>query len=287
MSSTFTGNSPETFDAVYQRIKTFPTPLLPPGKAHDPKMTDRISSLYLHPSKQPPSSPLSPLSPPSDLLSNPPFPALEALLHILNLDLPSAHFLVRHMQAAPQWEGMYIHGLLHRVEGDYNNCRAWYADVCPCKAFTSFYGSSATDLPASLSFLASESDLSSLAGSDDDLSPAPTAEQPKSKDPNSDGPRLMYGPGGGKVPSQTSARAFISAIEKLRRTSASSSGYAARRTDLERASRAEIEALVDFCAEKYGTGKVRDASGVWVQPGEEHRAMGEKMVTGGEGWRKF
>ena len=33
------------------------------------------------------------------------------------------------MQAAPAYEAMYLHGILHRVEGDYDNARAWYGDV--------------------------------------------------------------------------------------------------------------------------------------------------------------
>lgn len=56
-------------------------------------------------------------------------PALEATLHILNLDLPSAHFLLRHAQSPPAWECMYLHGILHRVEGDIQNARCWYGDV--------------------------------------------------------------------------------------------------------------------------------------------------------------
>lgn len=56
-------------------------------------------------------------------------PALEAALHLLNLDLPSAHFLVRHAQSAPAWEMMYLHGVLHRIEGDVDNARCWYGDV--------------------------------------------------------------------------------------------------------------------------------------------------------------
>ncbi|KAF2221422.1 hypothetical protein BDZ85DRAFT_16647 [Elsinoe ampelina] len=257
MTAAFTGESTESFDDLYAHLKTFPTPLLPPGKSHDPKMTDRIASLYVH-------------------------PTLESLLHILNLDLPSAHFLVRHMQAAPQHEGMYIHGLLHRIEGDYDNSRAWYADVCTTDAFTSFYPNNTPTSTHPLSFLfnlpspeqdALENDLD-----------APSRTSITSSEPE---PRILHTKAGGKLPSQTSARYFISAIEKLRRSSASSQEYTDRKAALEKASRAEIEALVQFCVDKYGTEKVKDASKVWVQPGEEHRAMGEKMVSGGEGWRKF
>ncbi|KAF7510457.1 hypothetical protein GJ744_006736 [Endocarpon pusillum] len=69
-------------------------------------------------------------------------PTLEAALHILNLDLPSAHFLLRHMQGEPAWEGMFLHGILHRVEGDYDNARAWYRDVKDSEVFTYAWGKS-------------------------------------------------------------------------------------------------------------------------------------------------
>ncbi|EPS44711.1 hypothetical protein H072_1303 [Dactylellina haptotyla CBS 200.50] len=53
-------------------------------------------------------------------------PALEAALHILNDDLPSAHFLVRKMQDKPAFEGILLHAILHRIEGDYDESRQWY-----------------------------------------------------------------------------------------------------------------------------------------------------------------
>jgi hypothetical protein len=56
-------------------------------------------------------------------------PAIETALHLLNNDLPSAHFLVRHAQSAPAYDCMYLHGILHRIEGDVNNARCWYRDV--------------------------------------------------------------------------------------------------------------------------------------------------------------
>ncbi|MCJ1382701.1 hypothetical protein MMC17_005814 [Xylographa soralifera] len=99
-----------TFDDLYAQLLTLRAPLLPPGKATDPKLTDKISSLYIH-------------------------PTLEAAFHLLNCDLPSAHFLVRHMQAAPMFEAMYLHGILHRIEGDYDNARAWYGNVADTEVF--------------------------------------------------------------------------------------------------------------------------------------------------------
>ncbi|KAI9669225.1 MAG: hypothetical protein M1817_004720 [Caeruleum heppii] len=100
-----------SFDAIHDfLITTYPAPLLPPGKSHSAALTASIAALSVH-------------------------PTLEAALHILNADLPSAHFLVRHMQATPAHEGMYLHGILHRIEGDYDNARAWYGDVADSEVF--------------------------------------------------------------------------------------------------------------------------------------------------------
>ena len=135
---------------------TFPVPLLPPGRSYDGKLTDKIASLYLH-------------------------PTLEALLHILNHDLPSAHFLCRKMQSAPAYEGMYCHGLLHRIEGDYDNARAWYVDVQDNDCFTSVWGQA-------------------------------TSEEREEAEKIKDQYRV------GKVPAQRKARQFLDSVEKLKKT---------------------------------------------------------------------
>lgn len=103
-----------SFQDTLSTLLKLPPPLLPPSKASDLSLTDQISSLYVH-------------------------PCLEAALHILNCDLPSAHFLCRHMQAAPEYEGMFLHGILHRIEGDYDNARAWYRDVAESSVFKSIW----------------------------------------------------------------------------------------------------------------------------------------------------
>lgn len=99
-----------TFSDLYSHLLTLPSPLLPPGKATSPTLTASISALSLH-------------------------PTLETAFHILNNDLPSAHFLVRHMQSPPAYEGMFLHGILHRIEGDYDNARAWYDNVSDSDVF--------------------------------------------------------------------------------------------------------------------------------------------------------
>lgn len=104
-----------TFKSIYDRLVQISAPLLPPASPRDASLTSEIASLQLH-------------------------PTLETILHILNLDLPSAHFLARHMQSAPAYEGMYLHGILHRIEGDYNNARAWYSDVKESDIYAKIWG---------------------------------------------------------------------------------------------------------------------------------------------------
>lgn len=152
MTSVYSGNSAISFDDILAHLESLPVPLLPPAKALDPALTDKIASLYLH-------------------------PALEAVLHLLNHDLPSAHFLVRHMQSDPAFEAMYLHGILHRIEGDFNNTRAWYYDVYNSEPFELVWGKATED---------------------------EEAEVEKKKDQ-----------GETKMPPQKSARDFVDSLEKL------------------------------------------------------------------------
>ena len=103
-------SSNKTFADLYAHLLTLAPPLTPPSHPTVPDLTAAIASLGVH-------------------------PALEVALHLLNNDLPSAHFLVRHMHAAPAFEGMFLHGILHRIEGDFDNARAWYADVAKSEVY--------------------------------------------------------------------------------------------------------------------------------------------------------
>lgn len=104
-------------------------------------------------------------------------PTLEAALHIMNLDLPSAHFLLRHMQSAPAWEAMFLHGVLHRIEGDYANARAWYEDVKDSEVFAYVWGpsrsgsnpeASKTGIDAALAFIVEVQSLKETRSGDRD-----------------------------------------------------------------------------------------------------------------------
>lgn len=189
-----------TFDSIYDHLTTRNGYPVAPFRSPNPLekgLSHAIASLSVH-------------------------PTLEAILHILNGDLSSAHFLCRHMQNKPAGEGMFIHGLLHRVEGDYRNAEAWYGDVCA-----------------------------------------------------SDGFKRCW-PGG-----LEEAKRFIAEIETFVKAKQGDIGK------LEEESKREVDGLVSWCKEKFGTGKLEDGTQAWVKPSEKEREMAAKMLVGGEGWRQF
>lgn len=211
--------TPSTFKDIYANLQTYSAPLLPPSKPHNSALTDAIASLYLH-------------------------PTLEALLHLQNHDLASAHFLCRKMQSAPAFEGMYIHGLLHRIEGDYDNTRAWYFDVQDSECFTSIWGE-ATD------------------------------EERKEAESIKDQYRV------GKVPAQRKPRDFLDRVETLKKKKQGD------KEALEKESRREIEELMQWCMDKFGTDKFEDATKAWVGNSDEIKQISENMTTGNDGHRRF
>lgn len=192
-----------TFADIYTHITTNqPYPVLPSASPHprNPDLSHAISSLAVH-------------------------PTLEALLHILNSDLSSAHFLVRHMEAKPAVEGMFVHGILHRVEGDYRNAEAWYGDVKDSDIFRFVW------------------------------------------------PEEEGGLDGGV--------AFIRRVESLRKEKKGDSSA------LQKESQRELDATKDFLVERFGLGRVEDATTVWVGKSEEGKKQHAGQVVGGEGWRQF
>jgi hypothetical protein len=208
----------ELYESLLCRCRSNP-PLLPPVAAFEkttsrtirvPKLGNEIANLSLH-------------------------PTLEAALHILNLDLPSAHFLLRHMQCAPAWEGMLLHGILHRVEGDYDNARAWYGNVKDSEVFAYAWGKC--------------HDSSSI----------------------STGPRNGI----------DAALGFIADIQSLKETGKGDA------EELGSRSLDEIQAVVAFCAKRFGVQRVVDARTAWTRNEGKISDKAQAMVVGGEGWREF
>ncbi|KAL5404528.1 hypothetical protein PMIN06_012501 [Paraphaeosphaeria minitans] len=199
----------------------------PPHPTHS-SLTPTISSLLLH-------------------------PTLEAALHLLNADLPSAHFLVRHMQAPPAIEGMLLHSILHRSEGDMSNARAWASDT----------------VDASDGWVPKRRGRQRL-----DFG---TVQAMKGK--VAGGVRFAEFVHGGD---KAGVGRLVDDVERWRKDNG-----AGEEEELAGRIRGELERVVEWCRGKFGEGGWTDASVAWVEHGEEVRKMGEDMVSGEKGFRDF
>jgi hypothetical protein len=204
----------------------------PPGHSTFPDLTAAISDQQLH-------------------------PTIEAALHMLNSDLPSAHFLVRHMQAPPAVEGMLLHGILHRAEGDMDNSRAWISDVKDaCEGYQPKKKDEAQKL-------------------DEDV----FAQTKSSKHDNESLFSFVY-------ENESDANALIDDVEAFRKKKQNQRGENEER-ELEERGRKELEKIVEWCKGKFGAGKWKDATKAWVKNSEEISKMSGDMVSGGKGHREF
>lgn len=184
-------------------------------------------------------------------------PTLEALLHILNHDLPSAHFLVRHMQAPPAVEGMLLHGILHRAEGDFANAQAWMSDVQDaCDGFQPKKKNQGTRLDSGVA-----TQVRGGAWTDQCLV------------------SFVYG---SEEPGQ-----LIGEVARFREKGQSQRTEGEEKKALEQRIRAEGRRVLAWCRRKFGDGAVVEASAAWVRHSEEIGRINGAMVSGGEGYREF
>lgn len=204
----------------------------PPGHSTFPDLTAVISDLQLH-------------------------PTIEAAFHMLNSDLPSAHFLIRHMQAPPAVEGMLLHGILHRAEGDFDNSRAWISDV----------------QDACEGYLPKKKDEGQKLDSD-------VFSQTKS--PKHDNETLFSF----VYDSDSEANALVDDVEAFRKKKQNQRGESDER-ELEEKGRKELEKVLEWCKGKFGEGEWKDATKAWVKNSEEISKMSGDMVSGGKGQREF
>ncbi|KAF2640470.1 hypothetical protein P280DRAFT_498425 [Massarina eburnea CBS 473.64] len=203
---------------------------LPPRAAH-PSLTPQISSLQLHPS-------------------------LEAALHILNADLPSAHFLVRHMQAPPAVEGMLLHAILHRCEGDFANARAWAGDVRDaCEGWI-----------------------------------------PKHRGEKKLGDETVKKVRGGEGVEQSlmdfvyegGADGFSKLIDDVEKFRNMSIKRKEREEEaIQKRIKKEFDCILEWCVKKFGDHSWLDATSAFVKDSEEIRKISNNMVSGQDGWRRF
>jgi hypothetical protein len=224
---------PETHSLDWLSQKLLPTTRLaqPPHHSTFPKLTGVIANLSLH-------------------------PTIETVLHMLNSDLPSAHFLVRRMQAPPAVEGMLLHGILHRAEGDFDNSRAWISDVQDaCEGYQPKKKSEGKKLDADV--------FSKTKGG---------------KYTNKSLVEFVYG--------TSDPTKLIDDVEALR-SKKPSQRREGEEEEAEKRTRSELELVLEWCKGKFGAGEWKDASEAWVKDSEEISKMGGDMVSGGKGFREF
>lgn len=182
-------------------------------------------------------------------------PTLEATLHILNHDLPSAHFLVRHMQAPPALEGMLLHGILHRCEGDFRNASLWIGDVGDaCQGWKPKKKEDGERLDKEV--------------------------EEKCGCPGFEGSlmRFVYGEEG----LQGTTR-LIDDVEGFRKRK----GGESEEGRLNERIRSEMGRVLEWCTKKFGMETWTDASSAWVKNSEEVQKISNDMVSGGKGYREF
>ena len=170
------------------------------------------------------------------------------------------------LDKAPKVEGMHIHAILHRLEGDYNNALGWYRDL-----------SSASS--AALRVEGGESVFTYTF---------PTLPLDTAMNLVRDMRSLEM--------RQCSQRRRVQLIKQLgmdtSRAVIKGWNFAYERDyeRLRRESKAEISSVLDWCERRYGLDAWPDASGEFVRPSEispKHSELVKRQIMGGEGWRQF
>lgn len=155
---------------------------------------------------------------------------------------------------------MYIHGVLHRIEGDIDNTRCWYRDVEDTDAFKQIWLNSGDD-----------SNLPEAAqkGWEHFLDRLERFR---------DRTKSRHGKGG-----------WDQDQDKL--NPASVKDWKVEEKLLRESSLWEMKRLLKFCEDKFGIDQIDNAKKEFlgrIESGnEEHAKVAQSMVTGGEGWRTF
>lgn len=157
------------------------------------------------------------------------------------------------MQAPPAIEGMLLHSILHRCEGDLRNARLWASDV----------------RDANDGWVPKHKDAQRL---DSDV-----VDSMEGK--STGGVRFVefvYKDDRGEM------ERLIDDVEKFREN-----GRGGKDVELEDRIRVELERVLMWCKKKFGDGEYMDASAAWVRHSEEVRKKGQDMVSEGKGFREF
>ena len=154
------------------------------------------------------------------------------------------------MEAAPAFEAMFLHAILHRVEGDYANAKAWYTSVAD--------------------------GMGEGAAAD-----AKTGVEPGVNTKSNSGADPDLGIFNAVWKSTSRGFEYLAAVEDYVKFGRGD------RDELERQGRAEIERTVDYLRTKFGDGKWQNAASEWRYAEGETRVIKEKMILGDRGYRVF
>ncbi len=156
------------------------------------------------------------------------------------------------------YEMMYVHGILHRIEGDIDNTRAWYGDVKDTEVFHNAWSHEARDNAPEIAARGSEHFLDRLERYRD------------------------------RVKSRQATGGWSQDGDKLNPKDVND--WQKEERLLRETSLWEIRKVLGFCEEKFGVEELEDARGAFlgkVEKGDEYAKVAQQMITGGEGWRTF
>ena len=159
------------------------------------------------------------------------------------------------MQAPPALEGMLLHGILHRCEGDLRNASLWIGDVGDaCEGWKPKKKDEGVRLDSEVAKQCGCSGIEwSLVV-------------------------FVYGEEG-----VDGAKKLIDDVEGFRRRK----GGESEEGRLNERIREEMERVLEWCVKKFGTDRCTDASSAWVKNSEEVQKISNDMVSGGKGYRDF
>lgn len=153
----------------------------------------------------------------------------------------------------PKAEGLFVHGILHRVEGDYENARAWWRDGAVCapgviaRVHTGGVGDAEGIIDATCAF------------------------------------RVAYERGYAVARRRMGYDAVSVAEEGSREEEEEEEEFAA----LKAAHDGELRRVWSWCVQRYGVERWVDASGEFGEKSDKYRELAGAQLVGGEGWRVF
>lgn len=169
------------------------------------------------------------------------------------------------MQAPPALEGMLLHGILHRCEGDMRNARLWIGDVGDaCEGFRP-----------------------KKRGEGERLGEAVRRE---CGCPGVEGGVLGFVYGEEEERAGDVASGLVSDVEGFRgraRSGAGAAEWEGEKSALDGRVREEMGRVLEWCGRKFGTARWEDATSAWVKNSEEVQKISNDMVSGGKGYREF